>query len=304
MRKTPVLFSGSSHRALAEDVAKRMGFTLSPVHLFSFPDHEMGCRLEEDVRGKEVFIVQSCVYRPNHFLHELYLLIDAAKRAGAKEIIPVLPYFPYCRQDRRVEKGEPISARVVAECLEAVGATKLIACDLHQGQLEGFFNIPVLHLSARGVLVQALEKYGLNNPMFVAPDVGSGKISRDFAKQFGAEFALTDKHRHRDGGITMHLIGSVKEREVVIVDDLSSTGKTLCLSGKICQAEGASKLLAALTHPIFVEEAIERLLSSNFEKIFVTDTIPLTEKAKCLPMLEVVSVAEELAQGILQVVEE
>lgn len=292
------LFSGSSHPALAEALSEKLGLPLGKIKKIYFPDGETGIEVQEKVLSQDVFVLQSCVGTTDHYFMELLLILDALKRAGAHDITAILPYFPYSRQDRVSKPGEPISARVVAECLEAVGVGRIIAFDLHQGQLEGFFNVPFLHLSALPVLYNQIQKGGLDNLILVAPDAGSVKIARKYAQHLELPFVIIDKYRGKNG-IDMRLIGTVRGKRVLLVDDICSTATTLVKAAALCQQEGATEVTAAATHGIFADEALKHIEDSPLAKLYIADTIPLKTPS---PKVEVVSIAPVLCKGIKAVI--
>ena len=294
MLKQFILFSGSSHPELGAALSKGLGQPLGKVKKNYFPDGEIGIELGENVLCKETFILQSCVGTPDPFFMELLLMADALKRAGAREIGAILPYYPYSRQDRVSKIGEPISARVIAECLEAVGVSRVISFDLHQGQLEGFFNIPFLHLSVLPAFYDRIKNLNLKNLIVVAPDLGSVKIARKYAQNLGVEFVVIDKYRI-ENRMEMRLIGEVLGLDVLIVDDICSTATTLVKAAELCKQQGATRILAAVTHGIFANDALQRIESSPIEKLFVSDTIPNKQHS---PKVEHVSIANLLSQGI------
>lgn len=288
-----ILFAGSSHPELAKALSKELGAPLGKVKKVRFPDGETSIEIQENVLCKDVFVLQSCVGTPDHYFMELLLMVDALKRAGAKEIVAILPYYPYGRQDRLSKPGEPISARVVAECLEAVGVTRIIGFDLHQGQLEGFFNVPFLHLFALPSLYEKIESLHLKDLIVVAPDAGSVKIARKYAENLHCDFAIVDKYRGPKK-MEMRLIGVVNGT-VLLVDDMCSTATTLSAAAQLCKKHGAKKILASVTHGIFANGADEVIAKSPIEKIFVSNTVPSPLKSK---KIERVSIAKQLADGI------
>lgn len=295
-------FSGTSHVDLAKAVCSQLGTTLGRMDITQFPDKEIGVRLLEDVRGKEVVVLQSCVDRPNHYLMELFLILDALRRGGARSIVTVLPYFPYCRQDRIALSGQPIAASLIASLLEKAGATKMISVDLHQGQLEGFFDTPFLQLLGRKALLPSIRALNIDELLFVGPDVGSIKIARTYAKDFGADFVVIDKHRAPTGEIDMRLIGSVQGKNIVITDDICSTATTLTMAAHLCKKLGAKRIFAVVTHALFAQGAIDQILSSPIERLFYTDTIPKSPDLDVHFKFCPVSIAPLLAEGIKAVI--
>lgn len=293
-----IIFAGSSHPELARSLSKEMGIPLGKVKKVVFPDGETGIEIEENVLCKDVFILQSCVGTPDHYFMELLLMVDALKRAGAKEIVAILPYYPYGRQDRLTKPGEPISARVIAECLEAVGVTRVIGFDLHQGQLEGFFNVPFLQLFSLPILADKIKSLKLKNLIVVAPDAGSVKIARRYAESLKCDFAIVDKFRG-PSKMEMRLIGDVYGKTVLLVDDMCSTGTTLTHAADLCMKSGAERVLAMVTHGIFANGAEKLIDQSLIEKLLVSDTVPTKTKSK---KIERVSITPLLAKGIRSVI--
>ncbi len=290
-----MLFSGTSHRDLAEQIAKDLDISLGKAEINKFPDGEIGVRVLENVRGRDVFVVQSIARNPSFYLMQLLILIDALKRASAHSIVAVIPYFGYARQDRRDKGREPITAKLVANMLEKAGATRVLTMDLHAPQIEGFFDIPVDNLHARPLLLEALRKKGVKPEVIVAPDEGSIKLSRDFANDIGVEFAIVDKRRITPEKVSAEaIIGNVKDKTVLLIDDMCSTGGTLKAASLACKSAGAKQVYAAVTHglllsPAFEESAIEKLLTGN--------TIPLPEGFKS-DKVEMISVSALFAKAI------
>lgn len=285
-----MLFAGSSHRKLAAEVAKLLGMSLGGIDIETFPDGEIGVQILENVRGKEIFVLQSPARRPNRYLMELLVIVDALKRASAKSIAVVLPYYPYARQDRKEKGRVPITAKLVADLLETAGVARVLTVDLHTDQIQGFFNVPVDNLPARPSLVRAIRKLDLKGLVVVSPDVGSSRMARKYAEALGAEIALVDKRRVDARKVEVNaLVGDVKDRPVVVVDDICSTGGTLSTAASVCRKEGAVFVAAAVTHGLFIGDA----LPHGFDRFFVTDTIPVAECVK-----DCVSIASCLAEAI------
>jgi ribose-phosphate pyrophosphokinase len=280
--KRLMLFSGRANPQLAADIAHKLGVELGPVELRKFSNGEMYCRYEVSIRGADVFIVQSTCGNPetgitaNDSLLELLLMIDAAVGASAHRVIAVTPWFGYSRQDKKSAPREPISARLVARMLEAAGADRVLTMDLHAGQIQGFFQKPVDHMTALFMLTQYFGDLGLSDLVVVAPDAGRVKLNKKFASKIGAELAILDKERPAQQVAEIgYVIGDVKGKTAVIVDDMIDTAGTLKAAAKTVAEEGASRVYAAATHALFSGDAFENLRTSGLEEIVVTDTIPI-----------------------------
>jgi ribose-phosphate pyrophosphokinase len=280
--KRLMLFSGRATPQLAVDIAGKLGVDLGPVTLKTFSNGEVYCRYEESIRGADVFIVQSTCGNPytgitaNDALMELLLMIDAAVGASAHRVIAVTPWFGYSRQDKKSSPREPISARLVARMLEAAGADRVLTMDLHAGQIQGFFQKPVDHMTALFILTQYFADLGLSDLVVVAPDAGRVKLNKKFASKIGAELAILDKERPAQQVAEIgYVIGDVKGKTAVIVDDMIDTAGTLAAAVKTVFEEGASRVYAAATHAIFSGDAFDNLAASGLEEIVVTDTIPI-----------------------------
>jgi ribose-phosphate pyrophosphokinase len=281
--KRLMLVSGRANPQLAADIAHKLGVELGPVELRKFSNGEMYCRYEESIRGADVFIVQSTCGNPetgitaNDSLMELLLMIDAAVGASAHRVIAVTPWFGYSRQDKKSAPREPISARLVARMLEAAGADRVLTMDLHAGQIQGFFQKPVDHMTALFMLTQYFGDLGLSDLVVVAPDAGRVKLNKKFASKIGAELAILDKERPAQQVAEIgYVIGDVKDKTAVIVDDMIDTAGTLKAAAKTVAEEGASRVYAAATHALFSGGAFENLRTSGLEEIVVTDTIPIS----------------------------
>ena len=290
------VFSGSSHQSLSQEITRQLGIPLGRLHSGLFPDGEIEIRVLEEVKGCDVFVIQSVVGNPHFTLMELLIIIDALKRAAARQVTAVIPYFGYCRQDRMDKPGVPITAKLVANLLVEAGATRLITVDLHAGQLQGFFDIPVEHLHGKVPLLEQIKKQQLNSCVVVAPDVGSVKVAKTYAKHLKADFAVMSKERLSATEISeVTLIGDVTGKDVLLADDMCSTGATLVSAAKACQEKGARRIFGAVTHGLFVNEAIERIENSPLEALWVTNTIPVTDQWANCSKLKTVSIASLLA---------
>jgi ribose-phosphate pyrophosphokinase len=297
----PYLFSGSSHPELAKELANCLGCQLGKVAIEQFPDGEISLQIQENVRGRDVFVLQTIALRPNHFLMELLIMIDALKRASARSIAAVIPYFGYCRQDRKDKPRVPITAKLVANLLVNAGATRVLTMDLHAGQVQGFFDIPVDNVFGRPVLAEAFKKLGRsgNEIVVVAPDIGSVKLARAYAKQLNAGLAMIDKLRISATEVdAVAVIGDVKGKDVLLADDMCSTGSTLVSAAKACQEKGAKRIFAAATHGILVGGALKKIEESPIEALLISNTVPVAEKAQKASKIRIVSIAPLLAQAI------
>ncbi|MBA3722804.1 MAG: ribose-phosphate pyrophosphokinase [Parachlamydiaceae bacterium] len=294
-----LLFSGSSHPALAQEIADNLGIPLSRIQLDKFPDGEISVQLLESVRGRDVFVLQTVALDPNYYLMELMIIVDALKRASARSIVAVIPYFGYCRQDRKDQPRVPITAKLVANLLAEAGVTSVLTFDLHAGQLQGFFDIPVDNIHGRKPLLNKFKEYDIVDCIVVAPDVGSVKIARAFANQLQVDFAIINKHRVTSTEVDeIRLIGDVKGKDVLLADDMCSTAGTLVSAAKACQEKGARRIFAAVTHGICVGDAVERLENSPIEALLMTDTVPYSDRLKGSTKLVTVSIAPLLANAI------
>ncbi|MEY2424801.1 MAG: ribose-phosphate pyrophosphokinae [Actinomycetota bacterium] len=303
--KRLMLFGGRAHPTLAAQIGRELGVALAPVTLKTFSNGEVYCRFGESVRGADVFLVQPMCgnaetgVTANDALMELLLLIDAAVGASAHRVIAVTPWFGYSRQDKKSEPREPISARLVARMLESAGADRVLAMDLHAGQVQGFFQRPVDHMTAMMLLSEYFN--GLDGDVVVvAPDAGRVKLNKKFADRMHADLAILDKDRPRQQVAEIdHIIGDVRGKTAVIVDDIIDTAGTLRAAGEAVQRAGAARVLAAATHAILSGAAFENLAAAPFEKIIVTDTIPLRSGAP--DNIHVISCAELLADSIRRI---
>lgn len=291
-----LLFSGTSHQKLADNIGKELGVSLGKVQIETFPDGEIGVRILENVRGRDVFVVQSISRNPNLYLMELLVLIDALKRASARHIVLVLTYFGYGRQDRKGVERVPITAKLVANLLEKAGATQVLTMDLHTEQIQGFFDIPVDNLHARTLFVRKAKSEGLDSCVVVAPDVGSARRARAMAEDLGVDLAICDKNRMSPEKVQSGaLIGSVEGKDVILVDDICSTGKTLISASLVCRQAGARKIIAAVTH---LQSHAGILEESEIDTLWYTDTIP-PETGEYSPEVgEVVTTAKYFAEAM------
>lgn len=295
----PCLFAGSSHKKLADEIVRYLGMSEGKVALSHFPDGEISVEILESVRGKDVFVLQSVALKPNEYLMELLIMVDALKRASANSIVAILPYYGYARQDRKDKPRVPITAKLVADLLVKAGVTRLLTMDLHAGQIQGFFDIPVDNLPGRVVLTKTIQDLGLENWTVVGPDVGSVKTARLFAAKLGVDFGVVDKHRVSPTTVDRStLIGNVKDKVVLLADDMISTGRTLFSAAKACQEKGARRIIACATHGLFMGDSIELIEKSPIELVYVTDTIPNGPRLAGSTKIRTVSVAQYFAQAI------
>ena len=304
--KRLMLFSGRANPELAAKIADKLGVDLGPVTLKTFSNGEVYCRYDESIRGADVFIIQPTCANPerglsaNDALMELLFMIDAAVGASAHRVIAVTPWFGYSRQDKKSAPREPISSRLVARMIESAGADRVLTMDLHAGQIQGFFRNPVDHMTALFMLTQYFDDLGLTDLVVVAPDAGRVKLNKKFASKLGAVLAILDKERPAQQVAEIgYVIGDVKGRTAVLVDDMIDTAGTLRAAAQTVLDEGASRVYAAATHPILSGNAYENLAASGFEQIVVTDTIPL--RAGAPDNLRVLSCAELLTDSIRRI---
>lgn len=289
------IFSGTTSKYLAESIAEAYGKPLGDLVIKKFSDGEISPRFEESIRGCEVFIIQS-TNPPAENLLEILLTIDAARRASAKYVNVVIPYFGYARQDRKDKPRVSISAKLVANLLSAAGADRLMTCDLHAGQIQGFFDFPVDHLDGSAIFVPYVKSLNLDNLVFAAPDVGGVGRARSFATFLEVDMVVCDKHRKRANEIaSMQIIGDVKDADVILVDDMVDTGGTLSRAAEIIMEKGAKTVRAICTHPLLSGKAYENIENSVLEELVVSDTIPLQ---KASPKIKVLSVASLFATAI------
>ncbi len=296
------VFAGSSNRGLAGEIAAYLKIDLGRSVLERFSDGEIHFYIDENVRGEDVFVLQSGSADASFHLMELFLMIDAFKRASAERITAVMPYYCYARQDWKDRPRVPISARLVADLLEKAGADRVLTMDLHSPQIQGFFSVPVDNLMASPVLASHMQGMNLGDLTVVSPDAGGVGRARVFAKRMEAKLAIIDKRRPAPNvAQVLHVIGEVRNQNCIIFDDMVDTAGTLALSAEALQREGAKRIFAACTHPVLSGPAVDRIAGSAIERMFVTNTIPLTEKAKACPKIQVLSVAELFGEAIRRI---
>jgi ribose-phosphate pyrophosphokinase len=294
------IFAGRAHPALSKKIAEYLGLPLGRVAITPFPDGELLVKLEEDVRGRDIFIIQPTCPPVNETLMELLIFIDCARRASAERITAVVPYFGYARQDRKDEGRVPITAKLVANLITTAGADRVLTCDLHAAQVQGFFDVPVDNLYSEPVMNRYWSQQNLQDLVLVSPDVGHAKRARVYAHRLGGDIAIIDKRRISGSDVEVEqMIGEVKDRTVLMMDDLISTAGTLCSAAKLCKEKGARRILVGATHAVFSGPAIERLKEAPIDEIVVTDTIPVPEKTIAeLGTLKVLSMAEMIGEAI------
>lgn len=295
------IFCGNSNRPLVENISRILKVKIGDAFVDKFADSEIQVKINENVRGEDIFVIQSTSHPANDNLMELLILIDALKRASCARITAVLPYFGYARQDRKDQGRVPITAKLVANLLTRAGANRVLTIDLHAGQIQGFFDIPLDHLFAVNTFVEYFEKLNLSNLAVVSPDVGGIKMARAYSKRFNASLAIVDKRRIDDKNAeAMNIMGEVKGKNVVIVDDLVATAGSLVEAAEALENAGALDIYAAITHPVLCGPALERILQSSIKELVVTDTI-VTDAAKLNHKIKVVSIAPLLAEAIKRI---
>lgn len=296
---TMKIFSGSAHPELARSITAELGLELTNVDVKSFPDGETFVRIHENIRGQNVFIIQPTCPPTNHNLMELFIMVDAARRASAQHITAVIPFFGYARQDRKDQPRVPITAKLVANLLVAAGVHRVLTMDLHAAQIQGFFDIPVDHLYAAPILIRHLQERNLNeNLVVVSPDVGGVKMARAYSDALGADLAIVAKHRVSATEVeAINVIGDVEGKDVLLVDDMTETAGTLTAAAKILKERGAGKIFAGVSHAVLGEMAKVRLENSVIEELLCTDSTPLAVG----PKVKALTVAPLLASAIERV---
>ena len=305
MKNNLLIFTGNANKKLTSDICKFLKVKLADASVDHFSDGEIRVKINENVRGHDVFVVQPTCSPSNDNLMELLIMIDALKRASAQRITAVLPYFGYARQDRKDQPRVPITAKLVANLLTVAGADRVLTIDLHAGQIQGFFDIPLDHLFAFTILTEYIKKLKFDEDLvIVSPDVGGIKTARAFAKRLKCSLAIVDKRRVNDKQAeVMHIMGDVKGKHAVIVDDMVATAGSLVEAVDAIKKAGAKNVYAAITHAVLCGPAIERLKKSHLKELVVTDTIPLA-KEKMLGNIKVLSVASILGEAIKRIHEE
>ncbi len=296
------VFTGNANPELAQKICKNLGVPIGNANVTTFSDGETRVEIDENVRGMDVFIIQSTCTPVNVTLMELLIMIDAMKRASADRITAVIPYYGYARQDRKVAPRAPITSKLVADLITTAGANRVLAMDLHAGQIQGFFNIPVDNLFATPILLDYIKKKHKENLVIVSPDTGGVERARAFAKRLEANLAIIDKRREGPNEAqVMNIIGNVKDLEVIILDDMIDTAGTVVQGAKALKEAGAVAISVCCTHPVLSGPAIERLEKSDINEVIVTDTIPLRENAKSFKNIKVLSVASLLSEAVRRI---
>jgi ribose-phosphate pyrophosphokinase len=296
------LFGGTSNPSLTEEVCRYLGIPPGKMTAKTFSDGETQVEIHENTRGMDVFILQSTCTPVNDNLMQLLIIIDALKRASAKRITAVIPYYGYGRQDRKVKPRVPISAKLVADLITVAGAHRVVSIDLHAGQIQGYFDIPVDNIFAAPLLLNYMRSNFEDNLVIVSPDAGGVERARAFAKRLGASLAIIDKRRDQPNvSEAMNIIGEVEGRKAVILDDMVDTAGTLTEAARALTERGSSTIYACCTHPVLSGPAIERITHSPIEQLVVTNTIPLREEAKKCPKIKVLSVADLLGETIKRI---
>jgi ribose-phosphate pyrophosphokinase len=294
------LFSGKANPELSQKISEYLGIPLGKVNIEPFPDGELMVKIEEDVRGRDVFIIQPTCEPVNRNLMELLIFIDCARRASAERITAVMPYFGYARQDRKDEGRVPISAKLVANLIATAGADRVLTMDLHAAQIQGFFDIPVDNLLAEPVLSRHWTQRKLGNLVLVSPDVGNTKRARLYAERLGGDLAIIDKRRVSGDTIEIgRVIGNVRNKTVLMMDDMITTAGTVCGAAKLCKDKGAKQVLVGATHAVLCGPAVQRLHDAPIDELVVTDTIPVPqEKTDGIGKMKVLSVASLMGEAI------
>ncbi len=296
------LISGNSNLPLAKGIGNYLGTPLINVEVSKFADGEVFVQINENVRGADLFVVQSTCPPVNDNLMELLIIIDALRRASARRITAVIPYYGYSRQDRKVQPRAPISAKLVADLLTTAGANRVLTLDLHAGQIQGFFNIPVDNLFATPVLMEYIKHQNLSDIILVSPDAGGVERTRAFAKHLGASIAIIDKRREKaNESEVMNIVGDVKGKNAFIIDDIIDTGGTITKAATAIMNEGAKSVYACCTHAVLSGEAVNRVEQSDLQKLVVTDTILVKDTIKNCSKIEVLSVADVIGETIYRI---
>jgi len=300
------LFTGNAHKGLAEEISDDLGIPVGDATVSKFSDGEITVHINENVRGTDVFVLQPTCMPVNHNIMELLLMVDALKRASARRITAVIPYYGYARQDRKVQPRVPISAKLVADLITAAGTNRVLTMDLHAAQIQGFFNIPVDNLYASPVLLDYVHnKYNSQNLVIVSPDAGGVERARSFAKKLQCSIAIIDKRREAANiSQLMNVIGEVRGKDAIILDDMVDTGGTTIQAVSALKEKGAKNVIAACTHAVLSGNAVEKVNNSVLEELIVTNTIPLDSKKEKCKKLTVLSIATLIGEAIKRIHEE
>lgn len=296
------IFTGNSNVLLTEEICSYLKIPLGNAQVKRFSDGEVNVEINENVRGKDVYVIQSTCYPVNENMMELLIMVDALKRASAKRITSVIPYYGYARQDRKVAPRSPISAKLVADLITTAGTHRVISMDLHAGQIQGFFDIPVDNIYAAPVIIEHIKNKFKNNTVIVSPDAGGVERARAFAKRINSSLAIIDKRRIAPNiAKSMNVIGDVKDKTAILLDDMVDTAGTLVQSAEALKGAGANKVYACCTHPVLSGPAIERIYASPLEELVVTNTIPLRDNAESCNKIKVLSIAPLLGEAIKRI---
>lgn len=296
------LLTGNANKPLATKVSENLGIPLTDATVTTFSDGEIMIRVNENIRGSDVFVIQPTCQPVNHNIMELLLMIDALKRASARRITAVIPYYGYARQDRKVQPRVPISSKLIADLLTSAGANRILTIDLHAAQIQGFFNIPVDHLYAAPILHDYFKGHQFENLVIVSPDAGGAERARAFAKRLQASLAIIDKRREASNiSKIMNVIGDVRGRDAVLLDDMIDTAGTITQAADAIKQNGARKVYAACTHAVLSGSAVQRINDSSLEDVIVTDTIPLGEKLQQCKKIKVLTISALLAEAIKRI---
>ena len=297
------IFSGRANPVLAQQICKHLGLSLAKSRIEDFPDSEMIFKVDEDIRGRDVFIVQPTCAPVNDHLMELLVMLDCVRRASARRITAVVPYFGYARQDQKHEGRTPITAKLVANLITTAGADRVVTMDLHAGQVQGFFDVPLDHLQSQPVFTRYFIEQNLGVLTLVSPDVGNVKVDGEFARRLDADLAIIDKRRISDSEVqACNIIGEVSGRTILMFDDIISTAATICAAADLLKERGAGRIYVGATHAVLCGPAAKRLNAAPIEQVVVSDTIPISqEKFAQLPKLKVLSVAGLLAETIKRI---
>ncbi len=293
------IFSGTAHPKLAQNISKYLDVSLSEANISKFSDGEINCQISESVRGRDVFIVQPTCAPTNDNIMELLIMTDAIRRSSAKSITAVIPYFGYARQDRKAAPRVPITAKLVANLIESAGITRVVTIDLHAGQIQGFFDIPVDNLYGSTVFIEYIRSKNLKNPIIASPDVGGVARARNMAGKMGLDLVIVDKRREKaNKSEVMNIIGDVQGKDVILVDDMIDTAGTIVLAAQALKDKGATSGIACCTHPVLSGPAYDRIEKGALDELVVTDTIPLAKESPKITVLTVANIFGEVIRRV------